>query len=101
MNEIIKKIDEEVTSIPSPDEREELRCFWVDGYIKGLRKAKEIIQAEQKEPCEWCNKGYRFEFNWIDENGNTVTTKDHMVIGDIADYCPVCGRPLNQKAEEE
>jgi hypothetical protein len=47
--------------------------------------------------CNWCNKGYRFEFNWIDSNGNTITTNDHMVIGGVADYCPICGRKLSRK----
>ena len=36
---------------------------------------------EESVKCGWCNKGYRFEFNWIDNDGNTVTTKDHYVIG--------------------
>lgn len=64
--------------------------------IGGLQIARQIILSEQKEPCGWCKENYRFEFNWIDEDGSTVTTGDHMVIGGIADFCPVCGRPLNQ-----
>lgn len=47
--------------------------------------------------CGWCNEGYRFEFNWIDDEGNTVTTDDNQVIGAIADYCPVCGRKLSEE----
>lgn len=50
----------------------------------------EVIENE----CGWCNKGYRFEFNWIDDNGNTITTNDNMVIGDVADFCPMCGKKL-------
>ena len=48
----------------------------------------------KNEVCGWCDKGYRFEFNWIDIYGNTITTDDNMVIGDVANYCPCCGRKL-------
>ncbi|SHI43881.1 hypothetical protein [Parasporobacterium paucivorans] len=54
----------------------------------------------KKKECDWCNKGYRFEFNWIDDEGNAVVTEDNMVIGGIAYFCPVCGRKLNANKEE-
>ena len=51
-------------------------------------------KASREKGCGWCNKGYRFEFNWIDDDGSTITTNDNMVIGDVADFCPVCGKKL-------
>jgi len=53
--------------------------------------------SEDTEVCGWCsNSKCRIEFNLIDDDGNTITTDDdHMVIGGIADYCPMCGRKLN------
>ena len=54
----------------------------------------------EKEPCSWCRhmNRYRFEFNWIDDDGHTVTTNNE-VIGGIADFCPVCGRKLYEDEE--
>jgi len=51
--------------------------------------------------CGWCNKGYRFEFNWIDEEGSTITTQDHIVIGGIANYCPVCGKKIKGEGKKD
>ena len=63
---------------------------------------KEVYPIEKYEDwlreenaCGWCNKGYRFEFNWIDDEGSTIT-RDNMVISAIADFCPMCGRELDE-----
>jgi thymidine kinase len=47
--------------------------------------------------CSWCsNSDYRIEFNLIEVDGSTVVTDDHMVVGGLANYCPRCGRKLNE-----
>lgn len=47
--------------------------------------------------CIWCsNSDYRIEFNLIEVDGSTVVTDDHMVVGGLANYCPRCGRKLNE-----
>ncbi len=101
---LIEKIDAEIAMYQQRvnnrqgenyhDESERLLRF--EERLHEAERIKELILSEQKEPCGWCKENYRFEYNWIDEDGNTVTTDNHMVIGGIADYCPVCGRPLNQ-----
>lgn len=97
---LIEKIDAEIAKVnkivrlyPKNEVHKERK--------RTLEEIKLIILSEQKEPCGWCKENYRFEFNWIDEEGNTVTTDDHMVIGGIAEYCPVCGIPLNQPSTDE
>lgn len=79
---------------------ESIQNFYLD---KSAAKKDNLETNNMREPetivCGWCNKGYRFEFNWIDDDGNTITTKDNMVIGDVADYCPVCGRKLEKESE--
>lgn len=76
---------------------------WLFGKVREaiLSSQKEPIgnTEEMKEPCGWCKENYRFEFNWIDDDGNTVT-EDNIVIGGVAEHCPVCGRPLNQPYTE-
>lgn len=77
-----------------------------EGYITACDEIKDFILSEQnepirnteqlEEPCGWCKENYRFEFNWVDEEGNTIVTEDNIVIGGVAEHCPVCGRPLNQ-----
>ena len=54
-------------------------------------------EDREEKGCGWCNKGYRFEFNWINDDGSTITTNDNMVISDIADFCPMCGKKLTNK----
>ena len=63
------------------------------------RSVSRLAEYEDRDEkgCGWCNKGYRFEFNWIDDDGSTIITRDNMVIGDIADYCPKCGKKLTNK----
>lgn len=70
-----------------------IKCHETGKYFGG-GYAMEFLRLvnDAKPKCGWCNKGYRFEFNWIDDEGHTVTTGDNMVIGDIADFCPMCGR---------
>jgi hypothetical protein len=88
---LIDKIDRLSITICDPETQDEL---------VSKAEVKQLILSEQKEPCGWCKENYRFEFNWIDEDGNTVTTDDHMVIGGIADHCPICGRLLNQPSTD-
>ena len=66
-------------------EKEINECFELTkDYQGGLIRAKDVIlseQSEQKEPCEYCNDGVY-----------------HDVLGSPCkyNYCPMCGRPLNQ-----
>jgi hypothetical protein len=55
------------------------------------------INPDAEYICFWCNTGHRIEFNLIDDEGNTVVGEDNMVITDIADYCPKCGRSLKHE----
>ncbi|MDF2907977.1 MAG: hypothetical protein K0R34_3298 [Herbinix sp.] len=102
---LIEKIDAKITECKTEADRyyanhryESSRIYY--NMTQAWKEAKKLILSEQKEPCGWCKENYRFEFNWIDDDGSTVTTDDHMVIGGIADYCPVCGRLLNQPYTE-
>lgn len=69
------------------------------GIIRGLEIAKEIVLSEQKEPCRFCKdiKGIKYQKmagNLLD--GTTIT-----IVGDTkCDYCPICGRPLNQSVTD-
>ncbi len=103
MNEALKKIDAEIICIKkvlvSGTFTEEIYGTLM-GKLQMAERIKEIILSEQKEPCGWCSK-WRLEFNAIDDEGNTITTDGHMVMGGIADYCPMCGRYLNQPQEGE
>jgi hypothetical protein len=47
---------------------------------------------QRDKGCGWCKK-WQMEFNAIDEDGGTIAI-DHMVVGGICDYCPVCGKKL-------
>lgn len=69
------------------------------GYILSAPTIDCLTEYEDRDEkgCGWCNKGYRFEFNWIDDDGSTIITNDNTVIGDIADYCPKCGKKLTTK----
>lgn len=64
-----------------------------------LRLGKKVIKNTIKG-CAWCNRtdGYdRFECCLINNDGNTLVTRDHMVVSCVADYCPVCGRRLESE----
>jgi thymidine kinase len=81
----------------------------LDGFLQDkVHKAQEEIDElesmgkellERESGCGWCKKDYRFEFNWVDKEGSTVTTQDNMVIGGIADYCPMCGKWVGKKGK--
>lgn len=62
------------------------------------------IDWKKWEPCEWCGSVGKKPDNWVctleDDNGHTVTN-DHMVVCASANYCPVCGRALTEKAWAE
>lgn len=105
MNEIIKKIDEAIEMYKNRisvrqganyhDESERIIRF--EERLNEAIRIKEIIQAEQKEPCGYC-KG-------LNNNYAEIQMKNYEIewahtFGKI-NYCPMCGRPLNQKAEEE
>ena len=90
INEIVKKIE----GMMYPDKTND----YTRGHNKALNDVKEIILAEKKEPCGWCSK-WRLEFNAIDDEGNTITTDDHMIMGGVADYCPVCGKYIGEEAD--
>ena len=94
MNEVLKKIDEMVF--------QNAKMISVSGATYALLgDVRRTIRSFQiQEPCGWCSK-WKLEFNAIDDEGNTITTDRHMVMGGIADYCPVCGRYLNQPQEGE
>lgn len=88
MQEILKKIDE-LYNIYGNGEHYE-------GYKRALDQAKEIILGEQNEPCVYILE---------DEDGNTWECSKcgelwQLISGAPKDnnmnYCPSCGRPLNQ-----
>ena len=97
MDEILKKIDEEIKEQQYIYDNEPACCIPApQGMILGLEKAKEITLSEQKEPCE-----YTLE----DEDSNTWECNKcgelwQLISGAPKDnnmnYCPSCGRPLNQ-----
>lgn len=81
MNEIIKKIVEEIEDqkkiweVANPYQHNEDRA-----YLMGLQKAKELTQAEQKEcGCYICND----------------TSNDRYYRNKKYRYCPHCGCNLN------
>ena len=98
MNEIIKKIDDRIATYK---EKQKLSDYGgkiaYQNIINGINEAKEIIQSEQKEPCGYC-KG-------LNNNYTEIKMKNYEIewahtFGKI-NYCPMCGRQLNQKAEED
>lgn len=50
--------------------------------------------AQEKEPCGWCKHKLRFECYLIDDDGYTASIKNNIVQTVIAEFCPMCGRPL-------
>lgn len=53
----------------------------------------------QSDGCEWCKwieKGYRIEYNLIDEDGNGCPDMDNVVVTGIATTCPNCGKRLGE-----
>lgn len=58
-------------------------------------------QAERGEGCEWCrNMGEydRFEYNRIDADGHSEVHA-HVVVSNLARYCPNCGKRLKVKQD--
>lgn len=108
MNEIIKKIDEEIAEIETePIEIKNVRerDIWNNGYdkgaIKGLKTAEEIIQIEQKDLCK---------YTLYDDESNTYECSKCRTIWELTSgmpkengmsYCPACGREINQPVESE
>lgn len=70
-----------------------------DAKEQEARAIKQLILSEQKEPCRFCKdiKGIKYQKmagNLLD--GTTIT-----IVGDTkCDYCPICGRPLNQSVTD-
>lgn len=99
MNEVLKKIDAEIEKLWLEDDGRGSNTVPI--IVLGLEQAKQIILAEQKEPCKWtltdddsnswqCNK---CDALWVLESGSP---KDNDM-----DYCPKCGRAINQPREGE
>jgi hypothetical protein len=109
---LIEKIDAEIAEVETDridikDGRE--RDVWNNGYDKGMKKglqiAKRIILSEQKEPignseqlteqkepCDFCKYIYT-----IEATSYTYTEPIASLSGlSEINYCPKCGRPLNQ-----
>ena len=98
MNEVLKKIDAEIENCRVKNLSAPTIQFV--NIAKGLVIAKGLILAEQKEPCKWtltdddsnswqCNK---CDALWVLESGSP---KDNDM-----DYCPKCGRAINQSPGE-
>jgi ribosomal protein L37AE/L43A len=97
MNEILKKIDEEIETIRNviSDGASSQPYYWsLKGQLEMAQKIKDFILSQQKEPCEWtledddkniweCNKCGEL---WA---LNTGTPKENNM-----NYCPKCGREI-------
>lgn len=109
MDELLKKIDEEIEMYQKRiairqganyhDESE--RIVRLEERLNEAIRIKEIIQAEQKEPCEYCK---------TDLYKRIGVSKDkygcNVVSGDILEhqkfkYCPMCGRPIQPSTGTE
>ena len=109
---LIEKIDKRI---------EYYRGFHSDRFhakADGLEQAREIILSEQKEPCEYCQEDRYDELVfasnhenietycgvWIDHDKlhQKLVVEDYETIEEEIkiNFCPMCGRPLNQPYTE-
>lgn len=87
---LIEKIDAEIEKLWKEDEGRGSNTVPI--IVLGLEKAKEIILSEQKEPCEYCKYIYTIEAT------SYAYTEPIASLSGLSEinYCPKCGRPLNQ-----
>ena len=98
---LMEKIDAEIAkySEPSDDFSE---CVISTGITTGLSKARQLILAEQKEPCENCKTNPC----WLCKDAGECTDWIHCAEDNRSayrprqNYCHICGRPLNQSPGE-
>lgn len=115
LNKIERIIEEELPSCCNAD-------YMKDGCVYKMKnviaKAKEVIRAEQKEPCKYCEEARYDELVFASNHENVETYCgvwiDHdklhqkLVVEDYKEieneikinFCPMCGRPLNQPYTE-
>ena len=90
MNEVLKKIDVEIAEhyliINDTKRYSHSTIDYHETKVEVLEEIKEIILAEQKEPCEYCIDDVYYD-----------------VLGTPCKYnnCPICGREINQPQEGE
>ena len=96
--EAIKILQHLAEIIPSGDYQE---------TFKMAASALRPITREQVEKvwrgCSWCNNEGKKPENWecslLDDRGFSVVVGDEVVWTN-AEFCPVCGKPLTDKAVE-
>ena len=56
-----------------------------------LDLARDALRGQEKEPCEYCKRGW----------APSGRSQAEYVSDDEYKYCPMCGRPLKQEAANE
>ena len=87
------------------DEREDGLNYTeaIEIAITALRPVSREQMEKVWRGCSWCNNEGKKPENWecslLDDRGFSVVTEDEVVWTN-AEICPVCGKPLTDKAVE-
>lgn len=75
----------------------------LDVAISALRPVSQEQAEKVWRGCSWCNNEGKSPENWecslLDDRGFSVVVGDEVVCTN-AEFCPVCGKPLTDKAVE-
>ena len=119
MSSLIEKIDAEIKELRRVGRELDTKLSHENARLitQGMEYAKQIILSSQKEPCEYCNKtDFTNEYETVfykslidsdcteeciyiiksEDGGYELVMNTETVQTKVINFCPMCGRPLNQ-----